>query len=141
MMMFVYVLMRYVFYRDFPGFEELLRIPMFWLYFMGASYGSLERSHISADMVDTFVKYETIQRVIKFFVNTLAIIALIVLVCMSFQYVTWNIYWNSSTPTYKLPMVTSQGALLIGFVLMLYFDICHYIADIKEFMRKRRETT
>ncbi|MDY3868644.1 MAG: TRAP transporter small permease subunit, partial [Pyramidobacter sp.] len=47
---FIEVIMRYIFKTPLVGIEELAAYVAFWLYFIGGTYGSYERSHISADM-------------------------------------------------------------------------------------------
>ncbi|KUK61302.1 MAG: Tripartite ATP-independent periplasmic transporter DctQ component, partial [Synergistales bacterium 57_84] len=47
----VQVLLRYVFVMPLMGVEEVATMVGFWLYFMGASWGTAERSHIKADLM------------------------------------------------------------------------------------------
>ena len=135
LMEFIYVLMRYLLHKDFPGFEELVRIIIFWLYFMGSANGSMERSHITADMVDTFVKSEKVKKINKIVMHTLGLVILGYLVFLSAKFVIFNIQWGGTTSTYRLPLATSQLAILIGFALMFFYDACHYVADILEIVR------
>ena len=52
---FLAVLLRYVFHSDLYGYEEIVVIFAFWLYFIGGSYGSYTRTHITADVVSVYV--------------------------------------------------------------------------------------
>ncbi|WP_213810569.1 TRAP transporter small permease [Jeotgalicoccus sp. WY2] len=38
------------------GIEELLILPTIWLYMIGAANASQERSHISVDIIEVFLK-------------------------------------------------------------------------------------
>ena len=51
-----YVITRYLLGTNFNGFEELCILIVVWMYFFGAANASREQSHISADMLDLFVK-------------------------------------------------------------------------------------
>jgi TRAP-type C4-dicarboxylate transport system permease small subunit len=50
-LVFIEVLLRYVFGSPLFGVEELVCLIAMWLYFIGASYGAYERSHIKAELV------------------------------------------------------------------------------------------
>src|SRR5699024_5984200 len=63
------VVMRYILKIDLFGLEELLVIPAFWLYFIGASFGTYEKSHISAELVSVYVKNEKVKTYIEFFTS------------------------------------------------------------------------
>ncbi|HAH68357.1 MAG TPA: hypothetical protein DCL58_01100, partial [Synergistaceae bacterium] len=58
--------MRYVLEMDLYGYEEWIKIFAFWLYFMGAGYGAFAGSHVSADLVQSYVKESTIKRLLIF---------------------------------------------------------------------------
>ena len=45
------VVLRYCFKQNFYGSDEVIMLFAFWLYFMGAVYGSYENSHIKADLL------------------------------------------------------------------------------------------
>ncbi len=137
LMMFVYVLMRYLFGINFKGFEEIILIFVFWLYYMGGAYGSYENSHIVADITDSFVKAEKIKRVIRLFVDVIKVGVMCFLVYLAVDFVTWNIKVGSHTPVYKLPSYLTQGSLLVGFVLILIFDICYMVYDFQCFFSKK----
>ena len=50
------VILRYVFKGNFYGSDEVIMLFAFWLYFMGAAYGSFEDSHIKADLLSVYLK-------------------------------------------------------------------------------------
>ncbi len=54
--MIIEVLSRYIFKISIVGIEEFAAYVAIWLYFIGASYGSYERSHISAELVHLIFK-------------------------------------------------------------------------------------
>ena len=47
-LIFIEVMLRYVFGSPLFGVEEMVTLIAMWLYFLGASYGAYERSHIKA---------------------------------------------------------------------------------------------
>ncbi|MCD8234308.1 MAG: TRAP transporter small permease [Cloacibacillus porcorum] len=49
-------IMRYFLQMDLYGYEEWVKIFAFWLYFMGAGYGSFAGTHVSADLVQSYMR-------------------------------------------------------------------------------------
>lgn len=141
LMMFVYVLMRYFLNINFQGFEEIILVFVFWLYYMGAAFGSFESSHIVADLAESFIKNERTKRVLGLFVDVVKVCVMCALVYLAYDYVAWSLKMGSHTPVYKLPSVVTQGALLLGFVIMLFFDICYMIDHFTKFFSKKAVST
>ena len=46
---------RYLLGGDLYGYEEIVKLIAFWVYFMGAAYGSFNKTHVSADLVSSYV--------------------------------------------------------------------------------------
>ena len=59
-------LMRYIFEMDLYGYEEWVKIFAFWLYFMGAGYGAFTGTHISADLISSYLKDGVFKRTLTF---------------------------------------------------------------------------
>ena len=57
-LMFSEVWLRYILHLPLLWAEEVVVIPAFWLYMLGASYGSYDRSHIKVEIIDVLVKSE-----------------------------------------------------------------------------------
>ena len=70
-------IMRYFFTKNWYGSDEIILMFAFWLYFMGAAYGSYENSHIKADIVASLAK--NIRRK-----DILSLLAQVVLVVVNF---------------------------------------------------------
>ncbi len=47
---------RYVLKSDLFGYEEVVKLIAFWLYFMGAAAGAYNRTHVSADLVNAYLE-------------------------------------------------------------------------------------
>jgi TRAP-type C4-dicarboxylate transport system permease small subunit len=57
---------RYVLEGDLYGYEEVVKLLSFWLYFAGAAWGAYNRSHVSADLVQSFVPEGRVKRFLVF---------------------------------------------------------------------------
>ena len=55
---------RYIIGGDLYGFEEWVRLLAFWLYFMGGAYGAYNDTHVSADVIDSYMKEGFFKRLV-----------------------------------------------------------------------------
>src|SRR5690625_1050175 len=126
------VLLRYVLKIDLFGLEELLIIPIFLLYFLGASYGSYEKSHITADIMETYVKNEKVLKAIRLFTTFVSLVASSVFTYWAFQYFLWSVNKLEKTPGWHIPLFIPHGIVLIGFLLMSIYFLIHVVQLIRE---------
>ncbi|SDP30624.1 TRAP transporter small permease [Desulforhopalus singaporensis] len=75
---------RYIVKGDLYGYEEWVKIFAFWLYFAGASIGAYNRTHVSADLVNAYLKEGIVKNFLVFLRNLIT-----VSVCLLF---TWYGY-------------------------------------------------
>jgi len=112
------------------GLEELVLICVMWLYMMGAILASKERSHLSADFVQTFVKN---QKVVNFSHLITSIISLIIVsffVSWSYDLFVWALEKKQTTPVFNIPWYLSQGSLLFAGVCMFFYTLRDVIHDL-----------
>ena len=140
---------RYVVRGDLFGYEEWVKLLAFWLYFMGGAYGAYNNTHVSADLIDAYLKGKP--RQIMTFIRQLITSA------MSFVFVYFGYYffmfgllgplpkneiltvgWNGVDLTFKsidlwnvraiarttvwqIPLWTSYAAIFLGLIFMAIF--------------------
>ena len=85
------VILRYIFKSNFYGSDEVILLFAFWLYFMGAVYGSYEDSHIKADLVNVYVKNIRVKDFISLIAQVIMIIVNIVLIIWAWDYFLWGL--------------------------------------------------
>lgn len=130
---FLEIVMRYIVKHPFIGIEELAAYVAFWLYFIGGSYGSYERSHITADISSVIFKDPV--KYAKFHALVCLVTTLITLytVPLAWDYVKWGFEMaeqSSATlfgDTYRV--VYFQGSTLVGLSLMCFYffvDFCQW---------------
>jgi TRAP-type C4-dicarboxylate transport system permease small subunit len=119
-------LARYLFALDFYGAEEILMIFAFWLYFIGGSIGSYERSHIEADFISAWLGDTAVTRALSFLRDTIEIVVLFVLTYWSFLLIAFAIERWPITPGWKIPLLVPQSAIAVGFVLMTLHALTHF---------------
>lgn len=127
----VTVLLRYVFNTDLFGIEELIIIPSMWMYFVGASYGTYKQTHISADLINSYVRSERIKQAIQLFNSIICFAIAIVFTIWANDFVSRNIQTGATSSGWNYPLYIPQSALLIGFALMCFYLLVLIIQQIK----------
>lgn len=126
----VQVTLRYVFVRPLMGVEELATMTGFWLYFMGASWGTADRSHIKADLVNAFVKDPRKLLWIQTGVALLSLGLCIFMTYWGWQYVLWGISRWQRSSTLMIPMIYSQVSIFICAVLMVFYFGVEFVDNL-----------
>ena len=126
-----------VFGINFTGFEELATIAVFWLYMIGSSYGSYEKSQITADIMEVMLPEslgKNIMRLVKW-------IALFILGCIfaywAYGLVMWSLQTMSVTSYFRIPIVTGQIAILIGLIISCFYNLVYTIDEVLMFIGKK----
>lgn len=128
--LFLTVLLRYVFKIDLFGIEELLLLPIFLLYFIGAANGSYEDSHISANMIDSYLKSEKIKLIIKAFTTVVTLGVCVIISYWSTEYLIWSFSHGGATSGWQIPLYIPHGTVLLGFLLMTLYSFTHLYTQI-----------
>lgn len=130
------VFFRYILHRDLYGAEEFILIFAFWLYMMGAAYGSFEGSHIQADIVNEYVKSEKLKLRIKFLVSIISTVVCLVINYWAYNYFVWGIVKNAKSIAWRIPMVIPQSSIFLGFSIMSAYSIFEFYQVFKKVFSK-----
>lgn len=133
------VILRYVLKMDLFGIEELLIIPIFLLYFFGATYGTYEKSHITADILDSYIKNAKVLLWIRTFTTFISLLASSVFSYWAIQYFIWSVNKLEKTPGWHIPLFIPHGVVMIGFVLMSMYFLIHLYTHIQCIRGKKVE--
>ena len=120
--------MRYVLEMDLYGYEEWIKIFAFWLYFMGAGFGAYAGTHVSADLVQSYVKEGTFKRLLIF---TKTFITLGVTLLFTWYGYDFFIFGFTGplgtgvaipkTVAWRIPLWTAYSAIFVGLLSMSYY--------------------
>ena len=123
-------IMRYVFKTDLYGVEEWLVLITMWLYFLGATYGSYEESHIKGDLLNLIIKTKKQRKGHQIYVYLYSSAILVVWGKWAVDYFIRCLGTGQRTPGWHFPVWTSQIAISIGIFGMLFYSIYHLIRTI-----------
>lgn len=125
------MILRYVFDIDLVGYEEILVMVAFWLYMIGSAYGSYEKSQITADIVNMFLKEGKVKSIVSLIKSGLTLGLGLLFNYWAFQFVVWAIEMDTRTPVWRLPTVIGQGSIFVGLSFMTFYNAVYFYDEIK----------
>ena len=120
-MVTIAVCLRYIFKLDLYGIEEIEILVAMWLYFIGASYGSYNRSQISADVVEALVPESKIKQYLKCIRSLLAAVLYAGMLYLAADLLMFNIDSNFKTAIWKIPTYFTSAGIMLGCSLMTFY--------------------
>lgn len=131
-LIFIEVMLRYVFGSPLFGVEEMVTLIAMWLYFLGASYGAYERSHIKAELVHLWFKTPRSLALVNSVASLITVALSLIMVSWSYPYFVWGIKEGETSQALLLPMVLSQSAVFFGAILMSIYFLAELVDNILE---------
>ena len=89
-LVFIEVMLRYVFESPLFGIEEMIVFIAMWLYFLGASLGAYDRTHIKADVIYVWVKTPRSMAVVATINSIVTVILSAILTSWSYDYIVFS---------------------------------------------------
>jgi len=127
---FLAVLLRYVFHSDLYGYEEIVVIFAFWLYFIGGSYGSYTRTHITADVVSVYVPEGKLKGFLCVISSLITFLWSSFMAYWGFDFFMYGITEGAVTPVWRLPMAISYSGVFLGLLMMSLYFLVDLVEDI-----------
>ncbi|UVI36684.1 TRAP transporter small permease [Brevibacterium spongiae] len=130
--LFAQVILRYVLGTTILGLNELILIPTIWMYFIGASYASAEGTHISADVLQAYLRSERTKQIVQVIVSAISLAVGLILSWWACLYIQHSLDRPGTTPVFALPLIIVQSAVIVGFILMTMYTAANlYVAIAK----------
>ena len=129
----VQVFMRYVLKVPLMGIEELLTFFIIWLYMLGGSVASQERTHISCGILTLYMKKPLTIKIFNICKALFGCICGAWIARWGWWYITYSAKLGKVSDLLHIPMVIGEGAIFVGFILMLIFSIVELVDAIKDF--------
>jgi len=125
--MFVEVMLRYAFHRPLMGIEEIVPLGAFWLYFIGASYGSYKRTHIKAEVIEMMAKNPRVVVITKVVASSVSFGLSLFLCKWGLDFFIYGLTQGQQSATLFIPMIYSQSAVFFGLILMTFYFLIELI--------------
>lgn len=137
-LIFTEVFLRYVLGSPLFGIEELILFIGIWLYFIGASYGAFERTHIKAELINIWCKDEKSLAIVRTISGTITVALSVTLVTWTYPYFSWELARGGTSQALLLPKIICQSAIFFGSILMAFYFIAELIDNILLCMGKEQ---
>lgn len=125
------VFMRYILKMDFTGSEELITIVAMWLYYIGGAKASMKEQHIRADILGPIIKTPKMRAIQGIVVDAISAGVIAIFTWWGIEYVIWNLQKGVVSVSLEIPLVVSQVALVVGFILMLFFTLNNLMNKVR----------
>lgn len=134
------VVCRYILHINFTSKDELLVIFALWLYFVGGMEGgNYLDNHIKADVMSIFVHNEKAERILNVIVKLISLAVSIALAVWAWQYLQLCLRLGGETRVLHLPMLLSRGALVVGYMIPVIYNVYHMILALWDLVHPHAE--
>lgn len=134
---FIQVLARKLMPIPLPWTEEVAKISLLWITYLGLAATFQQNYHIRIDLLDSLVKTPKRQKMMDMFVHSLGVLFAAGLVYLAFSYFQEQLAFGQRTSILRLPMWVVILPVVIGGVLSLVHFIVKIIDSLTE-MRRRK---
>ncbi|MED5499399.1 MAG: TRAP transporter small permease [Pseudomonadota bacterium] len=111
------------------GIEEIILMSAVWLYMLGAIMASRERSHLSADFVQTFVKNDAVSGAIQLLATGLSLVMAVFFIWWSYSLFSWGVQRGQVTPVFSIPLYVSQSSIFLASILLFLYALRDLVQD------------
>lgn len=129
------VVLRYVFNQNFYGSEEIILIFAFWLYFLGAAYGSMENSHIKADLANVYIKNQRAKEGVALIAMMVTTTVNLIILKWALDYMIWDIIKMPKSTGLKIPLIVPQSAIFVGLALMAFYHVYYLVTGLRAYFK------
>lgn len=129
LMLGIVVVARYILHVNVLGYDEIILVGAYWMYFIGGSYAMWEESHIKADILSVFLSPRGNLK-ISILAKGIQVLLGIPLIYLAYEMLAFDWQANPTTVDWNIPLLIPQSAILIGYVLMTFYSVIYLMRDI-----------
>ena len=130
------VFLRYILKGNFYGSDEIILLFAFWLYFIGAAYGSYENSHIKADLLNVYIRNMRYKDGLNLIAQAMTVLVNCILLIWAFDSLRWALEKMPLTTSLKIPVAIPRSAIFVGLLLMAFYHIYYLYENTYKFIKK-----
>ncbi|WP_203341076.1 TRAP transporter small permease [Planococcus beijingensis] len=131
---FIQVVARKLMPVPIPWTEEVAKISLLWITYLGLAATFQQNYHIRIDLLDAFLKTPRKKKMVDLFIQVLGVLFAAALVYLSFSYFQEQLEFGQRTNILRLPMWAVLLPLMVGGVL----TFVHFLIKIIESLREMR---
>ncbi len=141
--MLVELLVRFFLKQSIFGLSDFIGFTSVWLYAIGASFASYERTHIKAEFINVFAKSQRVRNLSRFISAVISASMSAVFTKWSWDLCVYSVSIGEVTQAYPVPKVIFQSSFFFGGILMVIYFIWEALDCFRDFRLNRTpvETT
>lgn len=136
LLVFAEIWMRYIIHYPGMEVEEIATLVAFWLYFVGAIYGSYERSHIKTELMHLIFRKPRHYAWVRVFTSIITLTLALIMSYWATDYLIWGFTKGETSRVLRWPMVYSQASLFVGAVFMSFYFLVELIIYLRQALGK-----
>lgn len=125
------VILRYVLKHPLMGIEELMTFFIIWLYMMGGSVASEQRTHISCGVLTLYIHKEKSKAVFNVVKNIISMVVCCWLLRWAYWFFAYSFKLWKTSDILHIPMFFGESAMFVGLLFMLFFGLIELKDSIK----------
>jgi len=122
---------RHLFEHAFRGLPEIYLLLVMWLYMLGASLASANRSHLRISILDMLITRPRARQVYDLVIAAMTLIILLFFVRWAWGLVAWGIKRPQTTPILYLPWLSSMLSIFAASLLTTAYGIRDLIQAVR----------
>ncbi len=129
---------RYVLHGDLYGYEEWVKLFAFWLYFSGAAIGAFNGTHVSADLVHSYVPEGLFKRLLVVLKGVVTLGVTLLFVWYGYDFFMFGFMGPlgtgialPKTTIWRIPLWTSYLAIFLGLIFMAFYFLLDLLRSLK----------
>jgi len=129
---------RYVLHGDLYGYEEWVKLFAFWLYFSGAAIGAFNGTHVSADLVHSYVPEGLFKRLLVVLKGAVTLGVTLLFVWYGYDFFMFGFMGPlgtgialPKTTIWRIPLWTSYLAIFLGLIFMAFYFFLDLLRSLK----------
>lgn len=130
-------ILRYLFHTDLLAYTEYLLIVAFWLYMIGGTHGSYEKSHISADILSVYMKDGMATDILNLIKLTLSLALSAVFLIWAVKFAVFSFRLGGRTPVLQIPRILGEVSIAAGYAFITFYNLVYFLEGILLFRKKR----
>jgi TRAP-type transport system small permease protein len=135
--MLVEILSRFFLNKSVFGLSDFIGYSSVWLYAIGASYATFERTHIKAEFLSAFLSSDRARHLCRLMAAVVSTVMAVIFTKWSYELCAYSIQIQEKTHAYPVPKVIFQTSFFIGGILMTIYFIAEIISHFIAFKKNK----
>ena len=121
---------------NYRAMEETVLLLAVWSYAIGAYEGTYSESHISACLIQTFLKTDTARYIHKLILDVISLFICVLITLWTVKWLQWAVPMRARSTVYGYPLYWRYFATLFMYGISIFFFARSCIKDIKGLAKK-----